>query len=86
MRRGSQELEADALAFAGIITEINDTAFLLLLREGIGDELHGAHIESLGGIEKTAVSIDDDGFAGLAETAAALIFPGEYDTHSHEDA
>ena len=37
MRRRRYKLQADPLAFSIIVAEVNDAAFLFLLREGIGD-------------------------------------------------
>jgi len=85
MRRGSEELKANALAFLGGVTQKNDAAFLLFLRERVGDDEYRVHIEGLVQIHQAAVRIDDDGFAGLTETAAVGVFPGDAHAHTQKD-
>ena len=85
MRRGGKELDADALAFVGGIAEKHDAAFLLFLREGIGEDEHGVHVERLVQVDQAAVRIDDDGFAGFAEAAVVGILSRSDHAHPHED-
>ena len=86
MRRGSEEFDADALAFIGGIAEKNDAAFLLFLREGIGEDEHGVHVERLVQVHQAAVRVDHDGFAGFAEAAIVGILSRDHHAHPHEDA
>jgi hypothetical protein len=86
MRRGSEELKANALAFLGGVTQKNDAAFLLFLRERVRDHEDPVHLERLVQIHQAAVRIDYDGFAGFTKTAAVGIFPSHDYAHTHEDS
>ena len=86
MRRRREEFNADALAFVGSFSEKNDTGLLLLLREWIGNDEHGIGGEGLIQIHQSAVRVDHDGFAGLAESAIVGILSGNYDAYPQEDS
>jgi hypothetical protein len=85
MRRGGEELDADALASFGGIAEKHDAAFLLFLGERIGENDHGVHVERLIEVDQAAVRIDDDRFAGFAEAAFIGILSRDDHAHPHED-
>ena len=85
MRRGREELEAYALAFFRRITQKHDAAFLLFLRKWVGDDENRVHAERLIQAEHTAVRVDHNRLAGLAETAAIGVFPRDDHAHTHED-
>ena len=85
-RSRREEFDAHAAAFVGILSEINDAAFLLVLSRRIREDKHGSHLQILVEIEQTAVRADHDGFAGLAEAAAPLILADENYANAHEYA
>lgn len=86
--RRSEEFDADALALFGIglIAEINNAAFLVFLRKGVRDDEECAHFDGLLSVEKSAMSIDYNRLAGLAELAVQFAFAGHYYTNAHEHA
>jgi hypothetical protein len=86
MGRGGQKLKADALAFIVGIAEKHDAAFLLLLRERIGENDHGVHAERLIEIQKSAVGVDDNRLTGFAEAALIGILSCGDHAHPHKDA
>ncbi len=85
-RSRREEFDAHAAAFVGILSEIDDAAFLLVLSRRIPEDQHGSHLQILVEIEQTSVGADHDGFAGPAEAAAPLILADENDTNAHEYA
>ena len=84
MRRGSEKLEAYALAFIVGIAEKDDTAFLLFLREWIGEHDHRVHVKRLIEVEQAAMCIDHNRLASLAEAPPVRILPGGDHAHLHE--
>lgn len=86
VRGWCQELDADALSVAGILTEVNHAAFLFLLGKGIGDDELRIVVDRVGQNQQGAVRIDDDGLAGLAETLAVVVLAGHDYSEPHEDA
>jgi hypothetical protein len=85
MRRGREELESNALAFIRGVSEKHDAAFLLFLREWVGDDQNRIHIQRLIQIHQAAVRIDHHGFAGFPKTAAVGIFSSDNHTHTHKN-
>jgi len=86
VRGGRQEFDAHALAFAGILAEVNDAGFLFLLGEWIGyDELRVV-IERLRQDEQGAVGVDNDRLAGFAKTPAVAILAGHDHAQAHKNA
>jgi hypothetical protein len=85
MGRGSEELKTYALAFLCGITKKHDAAFLLFLRERVGDDEFRVLLERLVQIHQATVRINHDCFAGFAKTAAVGVFPGDDHTHAHKD-
>ena len=83
--RRRQELDADSLAFARILAQVNDAALLFLLREGIGDDKFRIVIDRVRENEKGAVSADDDGLAGFAEALAVVVLAGHDHFQPHKD-
>jgi len=83
---GSEKLEPYALAFIVGISEKDDAAFLLFLRERIGENDHRVHVERLIKVDQAAVRIDYDRFASLAEAPAVGILSGGDHAHLHEHA
>ena len=86
MRRWSKKLDAYALAFIGGVTQKNDAAFLLFLRERVCEDEHCIHAERLVEAKQATVRIDQDGFTGLAEPAAVGVFSRSDHAHAHEDS
>ncbi len=86
MRRRRYKLQAHALAFSTIITEINDAAFLFLLGEGIGDGQQRPNFQGFRGVEKAAVGIYDNALASFAEATPVAVFPGNHHAYAHENA
>ena len=86
MRSGREKFNANALAFLGCIAEEHDSAFLLFLREWIGENDHAVHSERLIEVHQTAVGVDDDRLAGFAETAVVGVFSRDNHAHAHEDS
>ena len=86
MRRGREEFDADALAFVVRFAEKDDAGFLLLLREGIGENEDGVHGERLVQVHQAAVRIDHDRLAFRAKFAALEILPLGLHGDTREDA
>jgi hypothetical protein len=86
MRRGSKKLDAYALAFFGGITQKNDTAFLVFLRERVCEDEHFIHAERPVEAKQASVRIDQNGFTGSAKTAAVGVFPRNGHAHVQEDS
>jgi hypothetical protein len=84
MWRRGEELKADPLAFIGGVAKKDDAAFLLFLCEWVGNDEYRIHVERLIQVHQAAVRIDHDGLAGLAETAAVGVLPGDDYAHPHE--
>lgn len=76
MRAGRKEFHADASAFFGRVAEIYDAAILLFFGAGVDENQFGADLKLRLEVEKTAVSVDDDGLAIFLEFLAQEIFPG----------
>lgn len=85
MRRRSEELDADALALLGGIAEKHDAAFLLFLREGVGENHDGVDRERLVQVHQSAVRVDDDGLASFAEAPVVGVLSRDHHAHAHED-
>src|ERR1700688_980378 len=75
MRRRGEKLEAYALAFFCRVTQKHDTAFLVFLRERVGDDEDRVQVQRLIQTEHAAVRIDHASLAGFAETAVVGVFP-----------
>ena len=86
MGAGAKKLNANASAFIGCITEIDNAALLLLFSGWIGQDQFGAEFERLVQIEQAAVRIDDDGLTLGAEFAAFGVFPGDMHRDARKDA
>jgi hypothetical protein len=84
MRCRSEKFEAYALAFIVGIAEKDDPAFLLFLRERIGENDHRVHMERLIEVEQAAVRIDHNRLASFAEAPSVGILPGGDHAHLHE--
>lgn len=84
MWRGSEKFEPYALAFIVGITEKDDPAFLLLLREWIGENDHCVHIERLIEVEQAAVRIDHNRLASFAEAPSVGILSRGDHAYLHE--
>ena len=78
------KFDAHALALLGIIAKIDHSAFLLLLRGGIGKNEQRSHFQVLLGVEQGAMGIDNDRFTGMLEPPALLILARELHPDSHE--
>ena len=78
------KFDAHALALLGIIAKIDHSAFLLLLRGGIGKNEQRSHFQVLLGVEQSAMGIDNNRFAGMLEPPALLILARELHPDSHE--
>src|SRR5882762_7686914 len=85
VRSGCEELQAYALTFISGVTEKHDAAFLLFLRERVGDDELRILVQRLVQIHQAAVRIDYDGFAGFAKTAAVRVFTRHDHAHTHKD-
>lgn len=85
MRRGREKLESDALAFLGDFADKNYAAFLLFLREWIGENKYGVDMERLGQANHAAMRVDYDRFAGLTKTTRIRIFSSDNHAHAHEN-
>ncbi len=86
VRSGGQELEADAQTFFAILTKEYDAAFLFFLREGIREDEHHSSFYLLLKVDQSAVRIDHNGLAGLAEFAALKVLSRHNYSNAHEDA
>jgi hypothetical protein len=86
MRRRSEEFNADSLAFLVGIAEKHDAGFLLFLSEWIGEYQHSVQDKWLVEIHQSAVGVNHDGLASLAEPPVVGVFPGDHYTHTHEDS
>jgi hypothetical protein len=67
MESRGDKLDAHALALLGVIAKIDHSAFLLFLRGGIGDYEQRSYFQVLVGVEQSAMSIDNNRFAGMPE-------------------
>jgi hypothetical protein len=85
-RRRAEEFDPNALAFVGIVTEVDDPALLLLLREGIGKHQQRSHIQILVEVDQASVRIDDNCLRGGAEAAALLVLPHQHHPNAREDS
>jgi len=85
MRRRREELESNALAFIRCVSEKYDAAFLLFLREWVGDDQNRIHIQRLIEIHQAAVRVDHHGFAGFPKAAAVGIFSRDNHAHTHKN-
>ena len=81
VRCGGEEFEANSLAFAGIVAQVDDAAFLLFLGGRIGERQDAAHLQGLVEIDESTVSVDDDGLAEGSEAFGIAILAG----HNHAD-
>jgi hypothetical protein len=82
-RRGNK-FDAHALAFLGVVAEIDDSAFLLFLRSGIDEYEQRSYLQILLGVEQSAMGADHDRFAGMPKPPALLILARELHANSHE--
>src|SRR5260370_32757292 len=80
-----EKFEGAALAFVCCVTQKHDAAFLLFLREWVGNDEDRVHVEGLVQIHQAAVGVDHDGFTGLAESAAVRVLPRDDHAHAHKD-
>src|SRR5882762_3849876 len=85
MRCWREELQAYALAFIRGVTKKHDAAFLLFLRERVGDDELRILMQRLVQIHQASVRVDHDGFAGFAKTAAVGVLPRDDHAHTHKD-
>src|SRR5437879_67230 len=72
-RRWRQEFDAHTLAFVRIVAEEDHPAFLLVLREGIGDDENGADLQLLVGVEQGAMRVDNDRLTGVLKSPALVV-------------
>jgi hypothetical protein len=59
------KFDAHALAFLGIVADIDHSAFLLFLRGGIGENEQRSYFQVLVGVEQSAMGVDNNRFAGM---------------------
>jgi hypothetical protein len=85
-RRRGEKFDADTATLVAIVAEEDHAALQLVLSEGIGKHQDGSEFEILGKVQQPAMSIDDDGFGGLAEAAALLVLASELHANAREDA
>jgi hypothetical protein len=78
------KFDAHALAFLGIVAEIDDPAFLLFLSGGIDEYEQRSYLQILLGVEQSAMGADHDRFAGMPKPPALLILARELHANSHE--
>jgi hypothetical protein len=78
------KFDAHALAFLGIVAEIDDSAFLLFLSSGIDEYEQRSYLQILLGVEQSAMGADHDRFAGMPKPPALLILARELHANSHE--
>jgi hypothetical protein len=84
--RRSDKFEAHAPALVGIVAEIDHSAFLVLLREGIGEDEKRSHLQVLVEVEQSAMGVDHDSLAGVTKAAALQILARKLHAHPHEDS
>lgn len=85
MRRGREKLYSHTLAFFAILANEHHPAFLLFLREWVGEDDHISILEFRFEIQQATVRVDHDRLAYLAEFAAQNILTfGDYsDANKH---
>lgn len=84
MRTGGKKFDADACAFLGCVTEIDDAAFLLFIGRRIDEHDLGAEVDGFLEVKQAAVSVDDDCLAVLAELAPVRVFACRADGDARE--
>ena len=62
-----------------------NATFLFILRERIGKDENGSHLQFLVEVEQSSMSVDHDRFADMAKVTALLILTCEQHPNTHED-
>jgi hypothetical protein len=83
-RRRREEFDTHALALVRIVAEVHHPAFLLVLREGIGEDEKGSDLQLLVGVKQGAMRVDHNRFAGVLKPPALLVLAREQHPNSHE--
>jgi hypothetical protein len=81
-----EEFDADALAAIAGFAEIDDAAFLLFLRFGVGEDQHFTVVNFVLEHEQAAMGVDDHGFADFLELLAVVAAARGLDAHLVKDA
>jgi len=84
-RRRGEKFDAHPLAFVGVVAEVDDSTFLLLLGERIGEDEEGTYLQILIEVEQSAMCVDNDRFAGVPKAAALLVLARQQHAKAHED-
>lgn len=85
-RRRGEKFDAYALALVGIVAQIHNATFLLVLRERIGKYENGSQFQILVEVEQSSMSVDNDRFADMAKVAALLTLACKQHPNTHEDS
>jgi hypothetical protein len=86
VRAGREKLDAHAGAPVGSVSEVDDSALLLLFRHRIGEHELGSQFEGFLKIEQGAMGIDHNGLAGFAEAAPLVVLALGADSDPGEDS
>jgi len=86
MRRRRQKLQSYPLPFVGSIAKIHHAAFLFFVTGRICHLQLRAHFHRFVQIEKTAVRVDYDGLASLAEFVPVAVHAADLYRDAREDA
>src|SRR5260370_40793010 len=84
-RRRGEKLDGHALAFVGVVAEVDDSTLLLVLGKRIGEDEQGSYLQILIEVEQSAMGVDHDRFAGVPKTAALLVLAREQHPNAHEE-